>query len=242
MYAFFAEFCQLNSIFMAQVRKPDIEEGWYQVLKMQFEADYFAELKETLLAEKKKYVVYPPSPLIFNAFNSTPFDEVKVVIIGQDPYHGEGQAHGLAFSVPDRVAFPPSLRNIFKELHDDIGMVIPESGNLSKWAKEGVLLLNASLTVRANQAASHANIGWTRFTDAAIKALSEKKEHLVFILWGNYAIAKESLIDHSKHLVLKGVHPSPLSASRGFFGCRHFSKANQYLEKNGIKPINWNLI
>lgn len=242
MYAFFAEFCQFNSIFMAQVRKPDIEEGWYQVLKMQFEADYFAELKEILLAEKKKYVVYPPSPLIFNAFNSTPFDEVKVVIIGQDPYHGEGQAHGLAFSVPDRVAFPPSLRNIFKELHDDIGMVIPESGNLSKWAKEGVLLLNASLTVRANQAASHANIGWTRFTDAAIKALSEKKEHLVFILWGNYAIAKESLIDHSKHLVLKGVHPSPLSASRGFFGCRHFSKANQYLEQNGIKPINWNLI
>lgn len=227
---------------MAQVRKPDIEEGWYQVLKTQFEADYFAELKEILLAEKKKYIVYPPSPLIFNAFNSTPFDAVKVVIIGQDPYHGEGQAHGLAFSVPDNVMFPPSLRNIFKELHDDIGIVIPESGNLSKWAKEGVLLLNASLTVRANQAASHANIGWTRFTDAAIKALSEKKEHLVFILWGNYAIAKESLIDHSKHLVLKGVHPSPLSASRGFFGCRHFSKANQYLEQNGIKPINWNLI
>lgn len=227
---------------MAQVRKPDIEEGWYQVLKMQFEADYFAELKEILLAEKKKYIVYPPSPLIFNAFNSTPFDAVKVVIIGQDPYHGEGQAHGLAFSVPDNVMFPPSLRNIFKELHDDIGIVIPESGNLSKWAKEGVLLLNASLTVRANQAASHANIGWTRFTDAAIKALSEKKEHLVFILWGNYAIAKESLIDHSKHLVLKGVHPSPLSASRGFFGCRHFSKTNQYLEQNGIKPINWNLI
>ena len=227
---------------MAQVRKPDIEEGWHQVLKTQFEADYFAELKEILLAEKKKYIVYPPSPLIFNAFNSTPFDAVKVVIIGQDPYHGEGQAHGLAFSVPDNVMFPPSLRNIFKELHDDIGIVIPESGNLSKWAKEGVLLLNASLTVRANQAASHANIGWTRFTDAAIKALSEKKEHLVFILWGNYAIAKESLIDHSKHLVLKGVHPSPLSASRGFFGCRHFSKTNQYLEQNGIKPINWNLI
>ena len=227
---------------MAQIRKPDIEEGWYQVLKTQFEADYFSELKKNLLEEKKKYVVYPPSLLIFNAFNSTPFDAVKVVIIGQDPYHGDGQAHGLAFSVPDNVMFPPSLRNIFKELHDDIGMDMPKSGNLSKWAEEGVLLLNASLTVRANQAASHAGIGWTRFTDAAIKALSEKKEHLVFILWGNYAIAKESLIDLSKHLVLKSVHPSPLSASRGFFGCRHFSKTNQYLEQNGIKPINWNLI
>lgn len=226
---------------MAQIRKPDIEEGWYQVLKTQFEADYFSELKKNLLEEKKKYVVYPPSLLIFNAFNSTPFDAVKVVIIGQDPYHGYGQAHGLAFSVPDNVMFPPSLRNIFKELHDDIGMDMPKSGNLSKWAEEGVLLLNASLTVRANQAASHAGIGWTRFTDAAIKALSEKKEHLVFILWGNYAIAKESLIDLSKHLVLKSVHPSPLSASRGFFGCRHFSKTNQYLEQNGIKPINWNL-
>ncbi len=227
---------------MAQIRKPDIEEGWYQVLKTQFEADYFSELKKNLLEEKKKYVVYPPSLLIFNAFNSTPFDAVKVVIIGQDPYHGDGQAHGLAFSVPDNVMFPPSLRNISKELHDDIGMDMPKSGNLSKWAEEGVLLLNASLTVRANQAASHAGIGWTRFTDAAIKALSEKKEHLVFILWGNYAIAKESLIDLSKHLVLKSVHPSPLSASRGFFGCRHFSKTNQYLEQNGIKPINWNLI
>lgn len=224
---------------MVTVRKPDIEEGWYQVLKAEFESPYFANIKAFLIEEKKNYIVYPPSKLIFNAFNLTPFDKVKVVILGQDPYHNVGQAHGLAFSVPDGIQPPPSLQNIFKELNSDIGMEIPRKGNLENWAKEGVLLLNASLTVRANMAASHARIGWQQFTDAAIRALSDKKEHLVFILWGNYAIAKESLIDRSKHLVLKTVHPSPLSANRGFFGCHHFSMTNQYLINNGIQPVNW---
>lgn len=227
---------------MITVRKPDLEESWYEALKKEFEATYFAGIKAFLIEEKRQYVVYPPSNLIFNAFNLTPFDKVKVVILGQDPYHNVGQAHGLAFSVPDGIQPPPSLQNIFKELNSDIGMPIPKSGNLENWAKEGVLLLNASLTVRANMAASHAKIGWQQFTDAAIRALSEKKEHLVFILWGNYAIAKESLIDSSKHLVLKTVHPSPLSASRGFFGCHHFSQTNQYLINNGIQPINWAVI
>jgi uracil-DNA glycosylase len=224
-----------------QVKKPDIDESWYHVLQPQFEAPYFSDLKTFLVNEKRQYAVFPPGPLIFNAFNLTPFDKVKVVILGQDPYHGLGQAHGLSFSVPDGVPFPPSLQNIFKELHDDIGMSIPQSGNLEKWAREGVLLLNASLTVRAGQAASHSHHGWELFTDAAIRALSEQRQHLVFLLWGNYAIAKQSLIDTSRHLVLKTVHPSPLSAHRGFFGCRHFSQANHYLEEHGITPIDWTL-
>ena len=227
---------------MTEIRKPVIEEGWYEALKDEFASPYFAGIKTFLIEEKRQHVVYPPSPLIFNAFNRTPFDKVKVVILGQDPYHGIGQAHGLAFSVPDGIQPPPSLRNIFKELNTDIGMPIPKNGNLERWADEGVLLLNASLTVRANVAASHANIGWQRFTDAAIRALSDKKNHLVFLLWGNYAIAKESLIDHNKHLILKTVHPSPLSANRGFFGCRHFSQTNQYLINNNIAPINWSII
>ena len=227
---------------MTEIRKPVIEEGWYEALKDEFASPYFAGIKTFLIEEKRQHVVYPPSPLIFNAFNRTPLDKVKVVILGQDPYHGIGQAHGLAFSVPDGIQPPPSLRNIFKELNTDIGMPIPKNGNLERWADEGVLLLNASLTVRANVAASHANIGWQRFTDAAIRALSDKKNHLVFLLWGNYAIAKESLIDHNKHLILKTVHPSPLSASRGFFGCRHFSQTNQYLINNNIAPINWSII
>ena len=226
---------------MTAVRKPDIEEQWYKALKDEFEADYFADIKSFLIEEKKQHIVFPPSSLIFNAFNLTPFDDVKVVILGQDPYHNIGQAHGLAFSVPDNIQKPPSLINIFKELNQDMGLPIPTHGNLEKWAKEGVLLLNASLTVRAHMAASHAKIGWQHFTDAAIKALSDKKQNLVFILWGNYAIAKENLIDHNKHLILKTVHPSPLSASRGFFGCRHFSKTNEYLIKNNIKPIDWSL-
>lgn len=226
---------------MATIRKPDIEEQWYEALKAEFESPYFAEIKSFLIEEKKQHIVFPPSALIFNAFNLTPFDKVKVVILGQDPYHNIGQAHGLAFSVPDNIQKPPSLQNIFKELNQDLGIPIPTNGNLEKWAKEGVLLLNASLTVRAHTAASHAKIGWQRFTDAAIKALSDNRENLVFILWGNYAIAKENLIDHNKHLILKTVHPSPLSASRGFFGCRHFSKTNEYLIKNNIKPINWSL-
>lgn len=226
---------------MTFVRKPDIEEQWYESLKNEFYSPYFAEIKSFLIEEKKHHVVFPPSPLIFNAFNLTPFDDVKVVILGQDPYHNVGQAHGLAFSVPDGIQKPPSLQNIFKELYQDLNIPIPMNGNLEKWAKEGVLLLNASLTVRAHEAASHAKIGWQRFTDAAIKALSDKKQNLVFILWGNYAIAKENLIDHNKHLILKTVHPSPLSASRGFFGCHHFSKTNEYLINHNIKPIDWSL-
>lgn len=240
---FFSNFVQLffQNLKMVTVRRPDIEDGWYQALRTEFESPYFANIKAFLIEEKKNNIVYPPSPLIFNAFNLTPFDKVKVVILGQDPYHNVGQAHGLAFSVPDGVQPPPSLQNIFKELNNDIGMPTPRTGNLEQWAREGVLLLNASLTVRANIAASHAKIGWQQFTDAAIRALSASKEHLVFILWGNYAIAKESLIDQHKHLVLKTVHPSPLSASRGFFGCHHFSRTNQYLVSNGIEPINWTI-
>ena len=226
---------------MTSVKKPDIETRWYEVLKEEFESPYFAEIKRFLIEEKKQHIVFPPSQLIFNAFYLTPFDKVKVVILGQDPYHNIGQAHGLAFSVPDNIQKPPSLQNIFKELNEDLGIPIPANGNLEKWAKEGVLLLNASLTVRAHNAASHAKIGWQRFTDAAIKALSEQKQNLVFLLWGNYAIAKENLIDSNKHLILKTVHPSPLSASRGFFGCKHFSKTNEYLIKNNITPIDWSL-
>ena len=224
-----------------EIRKPDIDESWYKVLREQFEAPYFADLKSFLVEEKQHYAVYPPGRLIFNAFNLTPFDKVKVVILGQDPYHGPGQAHGLSFSVPDGVQFPPSLLNIFKELNNDLGIPMAHSGNLEKWAREGVLLLNASLTVRAGQAASHSRHGWETFTDAAIRALSEEREHLVFILWGNYAIAKRALIDPFKHLILTSVHPSPLSASRGFFGCHHFSKTNNYLFEHNIEPIDWNL-
>ena len=224
-----------------EIRKPDIDESWYRVLREQFEAPYFADLKSFLVEEKQHYAVYPPGKLIFNAFNLTPFDKVKVVILGQDPYHGPGQAHGLSFSVPDGVPFPPSLLNIFKELNSDLGIPMAYSGNLEKWARQGVLLLNASLTVRAGQAASHSRHGWETFTDAAIRALSSEREHLVFILWGNYAIAKEIMIDASKHLVLRSVHPSPLSASRGFFGCHHFSKTNNYLVEHNIEPIDWKL-
>ena len=225
-----------------EIKKPDIESSWYEVLKQEFEEPYFYEIKSFLIQEKRQYIVYPPSQLIFNAFNLTPFDKVKVVILGQDPYHNVGQAHGLAFSVPNGIMPPPSLKNIFKELQSDIGMPIPTNGNLESWAREGVLLLNSCLTVRANNPASHQGIGWQRFTDAAINALSEKKEHIVFLLWGNYAIAKEKLIDTRKHLVLKAVHPSPLSANRGFFGCRHFSQTNIYLSSNGISPIKWDVI
>ena len=225
-----------------EIKKPDIESSWYEVLKQEFEEPYFYEIKSFLIQEKRQYIVYPPSQLIFNAFNLTPLDKVKVVILGQDPYHNVGQAHGLAFSVPNGIMPPPSLKNIFKELQSDIGMPIPTNGNLESWAREGVLLLNSCLTVRANNPASHQGIGWQRFTDAAINALSEKKEHIVFLLWGNYAIAKEKLIDTRKHLVLKTVHPSPLSANRGFFGCRHFSQTNTYLSSNGISPIKWDVI
>lgn len=220
---------------------PDIDESWKKILWDEFQQPYFADLKQFLIQEKQKYKVFPPGPMIFNAFNKTPFDKVKVVIIGQDPYHDEGQAHGLCFSVQDGVHHPKSLINIFKELHDDVGFVIPQSGNLEKWTAQGVFLLNATLTVRAHEAGSHQNRGWERFTDAAIRALSEQREGLVFLLWGNYAKQKIEIIDTSKHYVLTSVHPSPLSASRGFFGCKHFSKTNEILKKMGKTEIDWQL-
>ena len=220
---------------------PNIEESWKKVLWDEFQQPYFAELKQFLLEEKRKYTVYPPGPLIFNAFNKTPFDKVKVVLIGQDPYHEPGQAHGLCFSVQDGVPHPKSLINIFKELHEDVGFVIPKSGNLEKWTEQGVFLLNATLTVRAHEAGSHQNHGWERFTDAAISKLSMLREGLVFLLWGNYAKQKEAIIDTSKHYILSTVHPSPLSAHRGFFGCKHFSKTNEILRKLGKTEINWQL-
>jgi uracil-DNA glycosylase len=220
---------------------PAIEEGWKETLGDEFDKLYFTGLKAFLLEEKKKFRVYPPGKLIFNAFDRTPFEKVKVVLLGQDPYHGAGQAHGLCFSVPEGVLKPPSLINIFKELQDDLGISIPRHGNLTKWADQGVLLLNATLTVRENQAGSHQNHGWETFTDAAITQLSLRREGLIFVLWGNYAIAKKSLIDASRHFILTSVHPSPLSAHRGFFGCRHFSQINNLLRRNGVEEIDWQL-
>ena len=220
-----------------------IDSSWYAVLKEQFEAPYFAQLKDFLVAERQQYTCYPPGSKIFNAFDSTPLDKVKVVILGQDPYHEPGQAMGLCFSVPDGVQVPPSLVNIIKEINDDLGTAIPTSrGDLSGWAKQGVLLLNATLTVRAHQAGSHQRHGWETFTDAAIKAISDNRQGVVFLLWGSYAIAKKNLIDTSRHFVLAAPHPSPLSAYRGFFGCRHFSKANDLLRQQGLEPIDWTRI
>ncbi|MDD3342564.1 MAG: uracil-DNA glycosylase [Sulfurospirillaceae bacterium] len=218
---------------------PKIEESWKKVLFDEFQRSYFANLKTFLVAEKNQYRIYPKSANIFNAFAYTPFDKVKVVILGQDPYHGENQAHGLSFSVQDGIAHPPSLQNIFKELRDDIGCAIPKSGNLSAWAKQGVFLLNTVLTVRASEANSHRGQGWENFTDAVIRALSEQREHLVFILWGAPAGVKASLVDAKKHLILKAPHPSPLSSYRGFFGSHPFSKSNEYLIGKGIEPIKW---
>lgn len=220
---------------------PQIEESWKAALLDQFRAGYFADLKQFIVEEKKKHVIYPPGSKIFAAFDHTPFESVRVVILGQDPYHGPGQAHGLCFSVPEGVPKPPSLLNIFKEINNDLGLPIPASGNLEPWAKQGVLLINATLTVRANQAGSHQGKGWEKFTDEVIKTISERKEGVVFLLWGNYAQAKEAIIDTSKHHVLKAPHPSPLSASRGFFGCRHFSKTNILLTNAGKPAINWSL-
>ena len=217
-----------------------IEDSWKAHLQPEFDKDYFYTLTNFVREEYGKYAVYPPGKLIFNAFNLCPFDKVKVVIIGQDPYHGPGQAHGLCFSVNDGVPFPPSLVNIFKEIQLDLGTPMPTSGNLTRWAGQGVLLLNATLTVRAHQAASHQRKGWEEFTDAAIKALNADRDHLVFILWGGYARSKAALIDQSRHLVLQSVHPSPLSANRGgWFGNHHFSRANDYLEAHGMEPIRW---
>lgn len=216
-----------------------IESSWKQHLSLEFEKDYFIQLTDFVRKEYKTSTVYPPGPFIFNAFNLCPFDQVKVVIIGQDPYHGEGQAHGLCFSVNDGIPFPPSLVNIFKEIKNDLGKEPPLSGNLTRWAQQGVLMLNATLTVRAHQAGSHQRQGWETFTDAAIRALAERREHLVFILWGAYAQKKGAFIDREKHLVLTSAHPSPLSAYNGFFGNRHFSRANEYLVAHGKTAINW---
>jgi uracil-DNA glycosylase len=216
-----------------------IEQSWKKQLQDEFDQPYFKQLTEFVKSEYATQTVYPPAKLIFNAFEQCPFDNVKVVILGQDPYHGPGQAHGLCFSVNDGVDFPPSLRNIFKEVHADTGSPIPGTGNLERWAKQGILLLNATLTVRAHEAGSHQKKGWEKFTDKAIHVVAERLENVVFILWGNYAISKAEFIDPQKHLILKSVHPSPLSASRGFFGNKQFSTANHYLIEHGKEPIIW---
>lgn len=220
-----------------------IEEGWLNVLKAEFEKPYMKSLKTFLLEEKQKgYQIYPKGPEIFNALNHTPFDKVKVVILGQDPYHGDGQAHGLSFSVQKGVTIPPSLKNIYKELDSDIpGFKIPNHGNLTKWADEGVLLLNATLTVRAHQPGSHQGKGWETFTDTIISKLSEKQKGIVFLLWGRYAQNKSVLIDRNHHTILTAAHPSPFSAYNGFFGCRHFSRTNEILTKEGKAPIDWQI-
>lgn len=216
-----------------------IEESWKEELHDEWSKDYFVRLTNFVRNEYATKQIFPPGRQIFAAFNATPFNEVKVVILGQDPYHDVGQANGLCFSVNDGIQFPPSLRNIFQEIHNDIGSPIPQSGDLTRWAKQGVLLLNATLTVEAHKAASHQRQGWEQFTDEVISHLSNHRQNLVFILWGSYAISKRSLIDPDKHLILTSVHPSPLSAYRGFFGNKHFSKANNYLVEHGKTPITW---
>lgn len=217
-----------------------IASSWKSLLEQEFEKPYFAGLVHFLKTEKEaRKTIYPKGSEIFNAFEQTPFEDLKAVIIGQDPYHNPGQAHGLSFSVPDGIQPPPSLKNIFKELRDDIGLSLPATGNLTCWARQGVLLLNSCLTVRKNEPGSHSKIGWQIFTDAVINIISEKKRGIVFLLWGNYAKSKQILIDAQKHLILTAAHPSPYSANNGFFGCRHFSKTNQYLVSQGKKPINW---
>lgn len=216
-----------------------IHPSWKALLQGEFEQDYFARLVAFVKQAYATQTVYPPAKYIFNAFDLCPFDKVKVVILGQDPYHEPGQAHGLSFSVPEGISFPPSLQNIFKEIESDMGYAPLRNGNLERWAKQGVLLLNATLSVQAHQAGSHQNKGWETFTDAVIAQLSKEREHLVFLLWGSYAQRKGAVIDASKHLVLKSVHPSPLSAYRGFFGNHHFSQANAYLAQHGLSPIDW---
>jgi uracil-DNA glycosylase len=217
----------------------EIEKGWKSQLKNEFDKPYFNELVRFVKEEYSSKTIYPPSKLIFNAFNSTPFNQVKVVIVGQDPYHQPHQAHGLCFSVNDGIRIPPSLVNIYKEINLDLGTPIPTSGNLERWAKQGILLLNATLTVRAGSAGSHQGKGWEQFTDSIIDSLSSNRNNLVFMLWGSYAQKKGATIDQSKHLVMKSVHPSPLSAHRGFFGNKHFSRANEYLISKGKSPIEW---
>lgn len=219
-----------------------MEESWKHVLKNEFEKTYFQHIVTFLKAEKATgKVIFPPGRLIFNAFEQTPFDKVKVVILGQDPYHNKNQAHGLSFSVPDGIPKPPSLLNIFKELRNDLGIEMPVNGNLEKWANQGVLLLNACLTVRENEPGCHSQIGWLQFTDQVIKKISDEKEGIIFLLWGKFAQQKQSLIDETKHFVLKAAHPSPLSAHNGFFGCKHFSKTNELLIKQHKSPIDWKI-
>jgi uracil-DNA glycosylase len=219
-----------------------IEASWKEILQQEFSKPYFLQLVNFLKTERAAgKIIYPPGQLIFNAFNTTPFDRLKVLILGQDPYHGPGQAHGLCFSVPYGIAPPPSLINIFKELQSDIGLTPPAHGNLTHWAEQGVMLLNASLTVRANEPMSHANIGWAEFTNTVISKISSLKKNVVFILWGKFAQEKQALIDETRHYLLKAAHPSPFSADKGFFGCRHFSKTNEWLVGHGIDPIDWKL-
>ena len=221
------------------MKKVDIEPSWYNLLENEFEKKYFTNLRSFIKNEYSTKVIFPPPKLIFNAFNLTPANKVKVIIIGQDPYHGEGQAHGLSFSVPTGIKIPPSLMNIYKELNTDVNKSIPSHGLLEDWASQGVLLLNSVLTVESGKANSHKNIGWEKFTESVISLISKKKESLVFLLWGNYAHKKEDFIESNNHLILKSVHPSPLSAYNGFFGSKHFSKANNFLKKNNIKEIVW---
>ncbi len=222
------------------IRTVDLEPGWLAALEAEFEAPYMAELRAFLQAEKRAGKrIFPPGNLIFNALNTTSLDKVRVVILGQDPYHGPNQAHGLCFSVQHGVRVPPSLKNIYKELQADVGCDIPNHGYLQFWAEQGVLLLNATLTVEANQAGSHQGKGWEQFTDRIVHVLNEQKENLVFLLWGSYAQRKGEFINRERHLVLQAAHPSPFAAHRGFFGCRHFSQTNAYLEANGLAPINW---
>ena len=216
-----------------------IEKSWQEVLQPEFDKPYFESLVGFVKQEYASRTIFPPAGQIFNAFNTCPFNNVKVVILGQDPYHGPGQAHGLCFSVNDGIPFPPSLQNIFKEITSDLGIPAPKTGNLTRWAEQGVLLLNATLTVRASQAGSHQGKGWEEFTDSVIKIISEKAENVVFILWGSYAIKKKALINASKHCILTAPHPSPLSSYRGFFGCKHFSQTNEYLQSVGKTPIEW---
>jgi uracil-DNA glycosylase len=219
-----------------------IEDSWKFLLKDNFEKEKLESIKSFILNEKNQgKIVYPPGALIFNAFNLTPFPKLKVIILGQDPYHGKNQAHGLSFSVPKGIKIPPSLKNIYKELQDDIDFRIPNHGNLEHWAKQGVLLLNAILTVNASEPASHKKSGWEEFTDSVIQKISDHSENKVFLLWGKFAQEKSKLIDNSKHLILKAAHPSPFSAHHGFFGCKHFSKTNDYLVKHGQNPINWQI-
>lgn len=226
---------------MAQIKRDiQLHPSWLHYLRGEFSQPYMQKLGDFLRYQKQQgKIIFPKGERIFAAFDHTPFEQVKVVILGQDPYHGPGQAHGLCFSVPEGIKIPPSLVNIYKELHDDVGMTIPDHGNLEKWAEQGVLLLNSVLTVEQGMAASHQGKGWETFTDQVIRYLNDHRDHLVFMLWGSYAQRKGQMIDRSRHLVLQAPHPSPLSAHRGFFGCRHFSQANVYLQQHGQQPIDW---